>query len=69
MSSCKGDVMAYNARSLTQLQHNSHPQQQSYAGQMDVTFYEKIPPKTEMVIGSWYFDEFGNPTREIKARD
>jgi len=61
--------MAYDARSHTQLQHNSCPQQQSYAGQMDVTFYEKIPPKTEMVIGSWYFDEFGNPTREIKARD
>jgi hypothetical protein len=24
---------------------------------------------TEMVIGPWYLDEFGNPTREIKARD
>jgi hypothetical protein len=23
--------------------------------------------KTE--IGSWYLDEFGNPTREIKRRD
>lgn len=23
----------------------------------------------EMVIGDWYLDEFGNPTREIKARD
>jgi hypothetical protein len=23
----------------------------------------------EMVIGPWYLDEFGNPTREIKARD
>ncbi len=61
--------MAYDARSLTQLQHNSRPQLQSYAGQMDVTFYEKIHPKTEMVIGSWYFDELGNLTREIKARD
>ena len=48
--------MAYDARSLTQLQHNSRPQQQSYAGQMDVTFYEKNLPKTEMVIGSWYFE-------------
>ena len=61
--------MAYDARSLTQLQHNSCPQQQSYAGQMDVTFYEKNLAKSEMVIGSWYFDEFGNLTREIKARD
>jgi hypothetical protein len=58
--------MAYDARSLTQLQHSSRPQQQSYAGQIDD---EKILPKTEMVIGSWYFDEFGNLTREIKARD
>jgi len=23
----------------------------------------------EMLIGPWYLDEFGNPTREIKARD
>jgi hypothetical protein len=27
----------------------------------------KIQFKTE--IGSWYLDEFGNPTREIKRRD
>ncbi len=26
-------------------------------------------PATEMIIGPWYLDEFGNPTREIKARD
>ena len=24
---------------------------------------------TEMVISPWYLDEFGNPTREIRARD
>jgi hypothetical protein len=24
---------------------------------------------TEMIIGPWYLDEFGNPTREIRARD
>ncbi len=28
---------------------------------------EITPNKTE--IGSWYLDEFGNPTREIKTRD
>ena len=27
----------------------------------------EIELKTE--IGSWYLDEFGNPTREIKRRD
>jgi hypothetical protein len=26
-------------------------------------------PKLEMIVGAWYFDEHGNPTREIKARD
>jgi hypothetical protein len=26
-------------------------------------------PKIEMNIGHWYLDEFGNRTREIKARD
>jgi hypothetical protein len=26
-------------------------------------------PSIEMVIGPWYLDDFGNPTREIKARD
>ena len=26
-------------------------------------------PGIEMVIGDWYLDEFGNRTREIKARD
>ena len=28
-----------------------------------------IRSKTEMLIGRWYLDEFGNRTREIKARD
>ena len=23
----------------------------------------------EMIVGPWYLDEFGNPTREIRARD
>jgi hypothetical protein len=29
------------------------------------------PSETEprVEIGSWYLDEFGNPTREIKRRD
>jgi hypothetical protein len=28
-----------------------------------------VHKNTEMLIGPWYLDEFGNPTREIKARD
>jgi hypothetical protein len=30
---------------------------------------QQTSPKLEMIVGPWYFDEFGNPTREIKARD
>ncbi len=32
-------------------------------------YYNYAPPKIEMDIGHWYLDEFGNLTREIKARD
>jgi hypothetical protein len=33
---------------------------------------EVTPPgetERKIEIGSWYLDEFGNPTREIKRRD
>lgn len=29
----------------------------------------QIASRTEMIIGPWHVDEFGNQTREIKARD
>ncbi len=32
-------------------------------------YYNYELPKIEMNIGHWYLDEFGNRTREIKARD
>jgi hypothetical protein len=41
-------------------QDRSAPARSPYHGQKSAT---------EMVIGPWYLDEFGNPTREIKARD
>jgi hypothetical protein len=31
--------------------------------------HEKIPNAVKMLVGPWYLDEFGNPTREIKAVD
>ena len=30
---------------------------------------KQTSPKLEMIVGPWYLDEFGNSTREIKARD
>jgi hypothetical protein len=66
---CRGDVMTYDARTLIQRQYNLRLQQQGYAKSMRATYYEQTPPRIEMVIGSWYLDEFGNKTREIKARN
>ena len=31
--------------------------------------YRLTAPRIEMLVGPWYLDEFGNPTRQIKARD
>ena len=36
---------------------------------MGCSYYEQMMPKTDMLIGDWYLDEFGNQSREIKARD
>jgi hypothetical protein len=30
---------------------------------------EKIPDAIKMLVGPWYLDEFGNPTREITRLD
>jgi hypothetical protein len=38
----------------------------------DVPYQEVTRPgetERKIEIGSWYLDEFGNPTREIKRRD
>jgi hypothetical protein len=48
---------------------NSLSHLQEYAGQWGVSSYEQMMPKSEMLIGDWYLDEFGNQSREIKARD
>ena len=64
---CKGDVMTCDAR--FQHQYNSRLQQHGLTESMRATNYELSTPKIEMLIGHWYLDEFGNRTREIKARD
>jgi hypothetical protein len=65
---CKGDVMAYDADSLIQLQREARLQQQRYAATRRTTD-EQVVPRIEMLVGTWYVDEFGNQTLEIKARD
>jgi hypothetical protein len=60
--------MAYDTDSLIQLQHDLRRQLRGDTASTRATHYG-LPPKTEMVIGSWYVDEFGNRTREIKTRE
>jgi hypothetical protein len=63
-----GDVMTYDLDSAIQ-SHNRLSHLQEYAGQWGASYYEQMMPKTDMLIGDWYLDEFGNRSREIKARD
>ena len=45
---------------------------QRYAALTRATYCDQSQefiPKIEMVLGSWYLDEFGNPTRELKAHE
>jgi hypothetical protein len=60
--------MAYDADSLIQLRREVRLQQQRYAATR-LTTHEQVVPRIEMLVGTWYVDEFGNQTREIKARD
>ena len=57
--------MFYDAISLFQHQHTSEISQNNIITGTD----RHTSPKLEMIVGPWYLDEFGIPTREIKARD
>jgi hypothetical protein len=59
----KGDAMDYDADSLIELQREARLRRQRHAE------YQQIVPKIEMLVGAWYVDQFGNKTREVKARD
>ena len=66
-SGMEGDVMTYDVDST--IQSNNLRRQQEYAGRWGASSCEQMMPKAETLVGDWYFDEFGNQTREIKARD
>jgi hypothetical protein len=62
--------MTYDADSIVQLQRDLRLQLRGYAvSTRSTTYWEQVVSRTEMVVGSWYLDEFGNRTREIRARD
>ena len=58
--------MIYEAHSLCQPQYDLL---QGSAAPMTANNYEQTAPVTKMLVGPWYLDEFGNPTREIKRLD
>jgi hypothetical protein len=55
----------YDAISLFQNQLTSEASQNNAVPSTN----KQTSPKLEMIVGRWHLDEFGNPTREIKARD
>ena len=38
-------------------------------GRLGHAEYQQIGPNMEMRVSAWYVDEFGNKTREVRARD
>jgi hypothetical protein len=58
--------MAYDADSLIQVQDDAHFRRRRHATR---AAHQQIVPKVEMLVGTWYAGEYGNQTREIKARD
>jgi len=59
--------MLYDAISLSETEYASNIQQGRVV-RLNAN-YEHTVPSIEMLVGSWYLDEFGNLTRQIKARD
>ncbi|MGA8615831.1 MAG: hypothetical protein WB760_29940 [Xanthobacteraceae bacterium] len=53
--------------SLAQPENNLRLSQDGNGPVRSINHVQKMP--TEMIIGPWYLDEFGNPSREIRARD
>jgi hypothetical protein len=59
--------MFHDACPLVQPFHNSGAQDSAEL-QVEIK-QEKIPNAIKMLVGPWYLDEFGNPTREITRLD
>jgi hypothetical protein len=59
--------MFHDARPLVQPFHNLDVQDS--AELQAAIKQEKIPNAVKMLVGAWYLDEFGNPTREITGVD
>jgi hypothetical protein len=69
MLHCEGDrFMTYDANTATELEFERlRFKQRRYAERSNSN--QAVIPAIKMLIGDWYVDEFGIPTREITARD
>ena len=59
--------MVYETLSLSETEYASNIRQSVFAAAH--ANYEQTAPRVKMIVGSWCVDEFGNPTRQIQARD
>ena len=57
--------MTYDANAITELElERLRSKRQRYSERS-----QAVLPAIKMIIGDWYVDEFGLPTREITARE
>jgi hypothetical protein len=64
----KGDAMAKDSDSFFEFQFDAQLQRLRNAIKARAD-HQQMVPRIKMIIGSWYIDEFGNQTRQIRARD
>ena len=60
--------MVHHALSLSETEYASNIHRSGTRTSLNPG-YVLTAPRIEMLVGSWYLDEFGNLTRQIKARD
>lgn len=58
----------HDALSLSEMEYASNIHRSAARTSLNAG-YLQTAPRIEMLVGAWYVDEFGNPTREIRARD
>ena len=61
--------MTYDDDSAIQFRNSLRLRQRGLPDSIRATNYELSTARIEMNIGHWYLDEYGNRTREIRARD
>ena len=60
--------MAYDADAVIELQLERLRSEKRQRRSERMSISQAATPAIKMIIGDWYVDEFGMPTREITAR-